>query len=324
MNTSTWMDSRPSIDEQAATWYARRTSGQFTAEQEAELQAWLATSPAHAKAFADMQLIWADFDRVPRPVLATPVVMLKPRSRRTLPRAMAASFVLLCAALATSQDWFGRAPSVDLQLSSARGEQRQVELADGSRIDLNVDTRLHVRLYDDHREVELLQGEAFFAVARDERRPFVVMAGEGSVRVLGTRFSVRRGGERLDVAVESGKVAVSPEAGGSHRAELGAGDSADFDYRTRHLELGHRSPEEIASWRRGQLIFRDRPLAQLVDELSHYRNAPVGLADASLAERRVSGSLNIGKPDAFLAALPQLLPVRVEYLANGTALIHPR
>lgn len=313
-----------SIDKQAATWFSRHANGQLSAAERAELDRWLAADRAHARAFADMELIWADFDQLPRPALQLAPVVLQPRKRWLPSRALAASLVLFCATLGMSANWLSSQPSQELSLFSAPGEQRQVELADGSRIDLNVDTRLHVRLYDDHREVELLQGEAFFAVAPDAARPFEVIAGEGSVRVVGTRFSVRRSSEHLAVAVESGKVAVQPQAGEARRAMLEAGDGLDFDYASGTLRAMRLGTEEIASWRRGQLIFRDRPLAQLLDELSRYRKAPVGLADAALAERRVSGSVNIARPDAFLAALPQLLPVQVEHLADGTALIHSR
>lgn len=313
------------IDEQAANWFSRRSSGQLSANELAELDIWLAASPAHARAFADMQLIWADFDSLSRP--ATPpaaIVPLQPRRRWQPGKALAASVVLACAALATSQSWFAAKPDVDRYVQSTSGEHRQVELEDGSRIDLNVDTRLHVRLYADRREVELLHGEAFFTVAPDAQRPFDVLTGQGSVRVVGTRFDVRRGDQRLAVVVESGRVALHAQTGTGQPTLLSAGDSADFDYRTGTLQLGQQNPEEIAGWRRGQLIFRDRPLAQLVDELSHYRQAPVQLADPSLATQRVSGSLNIARPDAFLAALPQLLPVQVEYQRDGRALIHAR
>ena len=108
-----------------------------------------------------------------------------------------------------------------------------------------------------------------------------------------------------------------------HQALLGAGEGVDFDYRSKILQQLRLGNEEIASWRHGQLVFRDRPLVQLLDELSHYRAAPVRLAQASLGERRLSGSLNIAKPDDFLAALPQLLPVRVEHRGDGAVLIHP-
>lgn len=324
MSESMRKDFPISIDEQAANWFSRHSSGQLSAAEHAELERWLAADRAHARAFADMELIWADFDKLPRPALQpAPVVVLRPRKRWQPSRALAAS-VALFAVLATWQSGFWPGPNQQMSLSSAPGEQRQVVLEDGSRIDLNVDTRLQVRLYDDHREVDLLAGEAFFAVAPDAQRPFDVIAGEGRVRVLGTRFSVRRSSEHLAVAVESGKVAVQPQVSDERRSLLEAGDGVDYDYASDTLRTMRLGAEEIASWRRGQLIFRNRPLTQLLDELSRYRKAPVGLADASLAEQRVSGSVNIARPDAFLAALPQLLPVRVEHLADGTALIHPR
>lgn len=312
-----------SIDEQAAAWFSRRSGGGLSADEQHKLDAWLAADPAHERAFADLDLIWADFDQLERPALHRGnVTPLRPR-KRWMPPALAASVVLVGALLALSQGVFMAKPTQELSLFSVPGEQKQVTLDDGTRIDLNVDTRLQVRLYEDRREVELIAGEAFFAVAPDAERPFDVIAGEGRVRVVGTRFGVRRSNEHLAVAVESGKVAVQPEAG-HQQAMLGAGDGLDYDYRSGTLQQRRLGNEEIASWRQGQLIFRDRPLAQLLDELSHYRPAPVELADASLAERRVSGSVNIARPDAFLVALPQLLPVQVEYLAGGVAVVHAR
>lgn len=313
-----------SIDEQAAAWYSRRSRGDLSADEQRELDDWLAADPAHGRAFADLDLIWADFDQLERPALHTATVTpLRPRKRWLPARALAASVVLVGALLALSQGVFMAKPTQELSLLSAPGEQRQVTLDDGTRIDLNVDSRLQVRLYDDRREVELLAGEAFFAVAPDAERPFDVIAGEGRVRVVGTRFGVRRGNEHLAVAVESGRVVVRPEAG-QQQAMLGAGDGLDYEYRSGTLQQRRLGNEEIASWRQGQLIFRDRPLAQLLDELSHYRPAPVELADARLAERRVSGSVNIARPDAFLVALPQLLPVEVEYQAGGVAVVYAR
>ncbi|VXB98492.1 putative transmembrane sensor [Pseudomonas sp. 8BK] len=313
-----------SIDEQAAIWFSRRCRGPLSRAEQAQLDTWLAADPAHGRALADMQLVWADLDLLPRPVLPAAAAMtLRPQRSWRPGRALAAAVVLVCAVLAAPQNWFSAPPTQELSLSSAPGEQRQVELADGTRIDLNVDSQLHVRLYEDYREVELLAGEAFFAVAADASRPFAVMAGESSVRVIGTRFSVRRSDERLAVAVESGKVAVQPQADKAQQTLLSAGEGVDFDYRSKTLQQLRLGSEEIASWRRGQLVFSDRPLAQLLDELAHYRAAPVRLAQASLGKRRLSGSLNIAKPDDFLAALPQLLPVRVEHRGDGVVLIHP-
>ncbi|WAC44318.1 FecR family protein [Pseudomonas sp. SL4(2022)] len=310
------------IDEQAAVWFSRCCRG-LSSDEQAQLDAWLTADISHVCALADMQRVWADFDLMPRPVLLPGAVLPMRRVRRWTPgRALAASVVLLCSVLATPQNWFGALPVQELSLSSEANEQRQVELADGTRIDLNVGSRLQVRLYPDHREAELLDGEAFFAVAPDVARPFEVIAGQSRVRVVGTRFSVRRSREHLAVAVESGRVMVQPQLGSAQQVMLGAGEGLAFDHRSKHLQqlrLGH---EEIASWRRGLLVFRDRPLGLLLDELSHYRAAPVRLVNTNLAEKRISGSLNINDPDAFLAALPHLLPVRVEHQGDDGVLIH--
>ncbi|MBF3363590.1 hypothetical protein HKW94_40625, partial [Pseudomonas aeruginosa] len=90
------------------------------------------------------------------------------------------------------------------------------------------------------------------------------------------------------------------------------------------LDLGHVAPEQVASWRDGQLVFRDKPLGELVEELSRYRAAPIRLGDPRLAGKRVSGTVRIARPDDFLLALPALLPVRVQPQAGGEVLILAR
>lgn len=103
-----------------------------------------------------------------------------------------------------------------------------------------------------------------------------------------------------------------------------AGDSARLDLADQRLELGHVAPEQVASWRDGQLVFRDKPLGELVEELSRYRAAPIRLGDPRLADKRVSGTVRIARPDDFLLALPALLPVRVQPQAGGEVLILAR
>ncbi|TBU93414.1 FecR family protein [Phytopseudomonas dryadis] len=311
-----------SVDEQAAYWFSRCSGNPLSAEQDALLQAWLAADPAHARAFSELQRIWAECDRIRRPA-TPPAEPVRPR-RWSLFRELAACAMIVGGLLLSTSGGLWERPGYELELQTARGEQRDVELQDGSRISLNVDSRIRVRFYTDRREVRLTQGEAYFAVAPAPGRPFDVLAGEGRVRVVGTRFTVRRGAQSLGVAVESGRVALQADADDLGETLLGAGDSADYDYRTATLQRTRRGADEIASWRQGQLIFHNRPLGQLLDELSAYREAPVQLGDARLAGLQVSGSLNIEQPDDFLAALPHLLPVQVERLRDGRALIHPR
>ncbi|HEJ9795961.1 TPA: FecR domain-containing protein [Pseudomonas aeruginosa] len=204
------------------------------------------------------------------------------------------------------------------------GEQREVVLADGSKLFLDVDTQVQVRYAERTRDVLLKKGEVFFVVSHDPARPFRVGSGDSRVTVLGTQFSVRRNAQALAVAVKQGRVALQPSLEKDAEHVLLAGDSARLDLADQRLELGHVAPEQVASWRDGQLVFRDKPLGELVEELSRYRAAPIRLGDPRLAGKRVSGTVRIARPDDFLLALPALLPVRVQPQAGGEVLILAR
>lgn len=297
-------------DEQAATWFARRKGDAFDERDEAQFQAWLTADPTHAQAFADLQLLWQDMARLPRPQIS----VVRPVRGRARWRSLAVAACLCLLALLPV--WLDSPQDVQFTLVSAFTEPREVTLDDGSHIHLNRNTRMEVRLLPERREVELLQGQAYFSVARDEQRPFHVQVGEGSVQVLGTRFDVRRGHEQLIVTVESGRVALRPRED-AEPTELLAGDRAAYDQARGELLRSRVTGDEVASWRSGQLIFQQLPLAQLLDELSQYRAAPVSLGDASLATRQVSGSVDLARPDDFLAALPVMLPVALERLGDG-------
>ncbi|CAM3782746.1 FecR family protein [Ectopseudomonas alcaliphila] len=297
-------------DEQAASWFARRSGDAFDAQDEVRFQAWLAADPANAQAFADLQLLWQDMAHLPRPRACVTRRLRRPRWRSL---AVAACLGLL----ALLPVWLDGPQDVELTLVSGSTEPREVTLGDGSHIHLNRNTRLEVRLLPDRREVELLQGQAYFSVARDEQRPFHVQVGEGSVTVLGTRFDVRRGSEHLIVTVEQGRVALRPQEG-AVLTELLAGDRAVYEQARGELLRSRVAEDEVASWRSGRLLFQQLPLAQLLDELSQYRTAPVSLGDASLANRQVSGSVDLARPDDFLAALPVMLPVALERSDDGS------
>lgn len=297
-------------DEQAATWFALRNGDTFDEQAEARFQAWLTADPANARAFNDLQLLWQDMALLPRPRISVALPARRPRWRSW---AVAACLGLL----ALLPVWMTGQQDVAPTLLSSTASPREVTLDDGSHIHLNRNTRMEVRLLPDRREVELLQGQAYFSVARDQRRPFHVQVGKGSVQVLGTRFDVRRGREHLIVTVQSGRVALRPQEDAA-LTELRAGDRAVYDQARGELLRSRVAEDDVASWRSGRLIFQQLPLAQLLDELSQYRAAPVSLGDASLAARKVSGSVDLARPDDFLAALPAMLPVRLEHLGDGS------
>ena len=315
------------IDEQAALWFSRRSSGCLSAAEEAEFAAWLANSEQHAQAYADMQLLWDDCDQLARPDVAAaepaPVTPRAPRRRAPTAWLALAATVLVAVGGLLGYQW-RQLPQLELSASAGQHELRALQLADGSELTLNLGSTVQVRYYRDRREVNLIAGEAYFSVAPDADRPFLVDAGAGRVEVVGTRFTVRRSRSALAVAVEQGHVAVQPGREGLALQQLLAGDSLEIDYQHGALRRSQLPTAEVGSWRDGLLVFRDRPLGELAQELSRYRGRSVQLDGAGLAARRLSGSLDIHQPERFVKALPQLLPVELIEQADGVLVLRER
>ncbi len=204
------------------------------------------------------------------------------------------------------------------------GERKTVRLSDGSSVELNTRTRMVVRIAaTGQRSVKLLDGEAMFEVTHDASRPFVIQAGTGRITVTGTRFDVRRGALRTEVAVESGSVIVQG-LGDGQSSRLSAGLGTTVDSRG---AVAPGSPVDLAAtlaWRAGKLVFNDAPLAQVVAEVSRYRRQPVRVADGAAGALRVSSVFRSDDTDGLLAALPQMLPVGVRQLPDGSAEIFLR
>ncbi|SDT07494.1 transmembrane sensor [Halopseudomonas sabulinigri] len=326
MSTADELTVQP-VDEQAADWFARRRGERFSAADERQFQIWLQASRSHAQAYADLELLWHDMDSMTPPTQtcaedtsASNVVRLPRRWSRRL-SAIAASVVLIAGLLAISP--LVERPEYQLTAQAEMGKLRKLLLADGSQITLNMGSSAQVRYFDNRREVSL-QGEAFFSVVRDEKRPFVVQADRAEVQVLGTRFNVRQGEDTLDVAVEHGKVAVDAGAPRLPAVLLSVGEAVHADYRLDQQQMRPVAVDAVASWRSGQLVFQQRPLAHLLDELSRYLGKPVRLNAEALADYPLSGSLDIYRPQDFLASLPLLLPVQVSSAADGSVTVETR
>lgn len=206
-------------------------------------------------------------------------------------------------------------------LDSPRAEQRRYTLPDGSDLQLDALSRVELRFHAARRSAHLAQGAAFFAVARDEARPFSVQADDVRVTVLGTRFGVELlpgdgTGQALRavlVQVESGSVRVDPGAGAAPQL-LGAGQAL------RVLPGGRSERESLgataASWRNGELAFVATPLGEALARLARYTDVPLQASTAA-ADLPVSGRLRITRARAWVEALPQVLPVRLRPLAGG-------
>ena len=303
--------------EQAAEWFARVQDAPLLPEQQACFDAWLAQDPLHRDEYDLLGQLWQAADLVPRARLEAlcveDQVSTLPR-RRFVQRALAASVL----AAAVGLGWFGwqqHGLNYQEHLQTGLGERRQVELPDGSHLEINGRTRLDVRFSAGQRDIRLEQGEVMFSVAHDSSRPFVVDAGHGTVTVTGTRFDVRRDAGQTRVAVEQGSVRVQGQ--GDSKALLSAGLGAHIDAAGAVAAPYKVDAAALTAWRSGKLVFTDASLAQVAEEVSRYREQPLKVAP-KVAALRLSSTFRIDDTDALLRALPSILPVTVVAHADGS------
>lgn len=338
--------SRVQIEEVAAAWIVKRGSDSWTPKDDAKLSAWLEASTSHRVAFARLDSAWHEAARlkalsagvsvgivptleqlVPVAAKAQPIDLpvptvhrgaLAPAQSTPSPRRLVyvraiAAGVLLAAI--GSGTWFllprGSAYQTEV------GGLEAVPIADGSAVTLNTDSRIRVSLTETERLVELERGEAFFNVAPDPSRPFVVAAGGQRVVAVGTQFSVRRGERDLCVVVVEGRVRLESDAGGGPLvppAELSAGATA---HSGGEGVLVQQKPmaELIAalSWREGFLVFHETSLADAVGEFNRYNQQHVVIEDEALGSLLIDGNFRATNVQAFVRLLEQGFPVAVEH-----------
>ena len=198
--------------------------------------------------------------------------------------------------------------------STAVGRIETVALPDGSKVTLNTDSEIRVRLTDAERDIDLKQGEAFFEVAKDARRPFVVTAGGKRVIAVGTQFSVRRELSDVEIVVTEGQVRVeegAARAGGSVAQEvLTPGNIAHAGTAGVLVQRESVAQAEVRlSWRSGILMFRDQSLRSAVEEFNRYNARKIVIADPDVAALKIEGNFRATNVDAFVRLLESGFPV---------------
>ena len=299
---------RDDLFAEASGWYFRLQAEDVTTAERDHFSCWLAQGAAQYEAWQEVQLLLGSLREPARRMReAEQARWKKPARQRWLPKACAAAVVLMTIGLLAAQTpWLDRWRA---DYATGTGETRRIELADGSRLQLNTDSAVQIHLSSGRRQVRLLRGEAWFEVTRDPTRPFVVESGTGTVTVVGTQFSVAQHNARTQVQVAQGKVAVSAGDGAPVYLEPGRA----VEYQDRRLSEVHGfDPAAGFAWRQRQLVFRQQPLADVVAQLNRYWPGRTLVLGDELRERRVSGVFDIDKPEAVLKALVHTLNLQAE------------
>jgi len=313
------------LKEEAIDWLIRLSAENCRAEDWLAFEKWRQQSPGHQAAYTEMASRMAWLERVAKSDIDTRHAALRYRPRqqqRAKPvtvRLATAATILFAIGVATfsSEGWYGSAS----YYQAARGGRETVKLADGSRLELNTDSAVKIRINHWQRSVELIKGEVYFSVVHDSAKPFIVTAGVGRSIDLGTEFNVYRQAEKVTIAVQEGRVRVEAK----QNRELSASQVAAYDQTGEFISTPAKFNIKTATaWRRGKLIFDNRRLDDVLAEIGRYHNVSLKLSDLTLAHNKVSGTFFIERLEVNLAAIANSLNLAVRHQGNGEIVLAKR
>jgi transmembrane sensor len=338
---------RSAVALQGGTWFIANQSGALEHAERAAFLAWLKASPIHVEEYLGVALVAHDLPAAAEdpqlpleslielaraddtngvtPLEAPMRVQYFPSKQITKRRiwSFTTSIAAVVLVLAASALWWLRDEEfrgLPKTYQTARGEQRVAKLPDGSKLHLNTASAVVVRYTREERLLELVRGQAFFAVANEDGRRFRVAAGDAHVLALGTQFDVYRKRDATVVTVVEGTVAVVLR-------ELPPPDTSELPVNATRVEAGYQlrvdaggvsaqpilvDVRQAVAWQHGKIAFEQRPLDEVADEFNRYGSIPIEIDDAELRALPISGVFDANDIDSFVAFLQTLDEVRVE------------
>jgi transmembrane sensor len=292
--------------DQAAEWAIRIDNGSVNPETDGNLQQWLEERPERRGALlrAEAALSFLDRGRALAGVIPKPArESLWARRRLLILGSALAAGLAGVAILMTGPQRYG----------TTLGEVKEVPLSDGSRITMNTLTTVEVAMHAKLREVTLTQGEAWFKVAHDSAKPFIVSAGRIEVRAVGTAFSVRRRDEGVEIQVTEGSIDTWTVGEESRRTHVVAGYKA---YVSEYEPTTHSMPatdiERSLAWRTGQIVLDGETLDQAAARFNRYNARKLVIVDPALAREKLVGQFRATSPSTFADAVATTLGAKVE------------
>lgn len=309
---------RDSLYEEAVHWFMALRAARSNPpadDVQAAFERWQAADPAHARAYARCRSDWEELEPLTaiyrHADIAAPKAAL-PNLKRLISWKQVAGLAATVGAIVTvgllATAWFQ--PVSELTVSTKTSERKTVQLEDGSHIELNARSRLHVAYFRNRRAVDLQEGEALFDVRHDPSRPFSVEAGLGTVEVVGTSFQVTRHAEDLTVAVLRGDVRVVGHDPSRRAIALTTAHSVRVT-RNGAEPVQAISVKTVGAWRNNILIFDRSPLRDVVPALQSYYDGTIQL-DARAQDIPLTAVVQLTDIESTLTSLPASIPVHLD------------
>lgn len=340
----------------AATWFLRLRENDVSEKDFAEWRNWLAEDKVHEREFDEIVELWGACDQLEdmpwsrEGEIETDNVLIKSRfhdmlhapinKSRSGQALLATSFLFLTATLVYFYQFSGLYHEEMTFFETTVAEHRTVKLEDGSVMVLGAKTNISVRYDEAIRFITLHQGEAYFEVHKDKERPFVVVAGQRSIRAIGTAFNINMGAKKVSVTVVEGLVRIEPvveretnrrirsiEQGMSNVqvvTNVSGGHGVVYDSTGVMENLPERETETAISWQGGRLVFVDKPLDSVIADINRYSSREIVISDDELDDLRYTGTVFQSEISGWLQGLDKAFPIRVIDLGDHEMVVIAR
>jgi transmembrane sensor len=312
------MSKSDEIEDLASRWIVREDRGLSPGDVEARDQ-WLAQSAGNRVAYLRLKAAWLSADRLA--ALKSPASIAErsapPDSFRRHLKTAAAAVVCFSAAASAILYYQGQGDIQDTYTTSV-GQRKTIRLADGSQVELNTDTQIHTRLERSGRAVTLDHGEAFFDVVHDGRRPFTVFVNNRRITDVGTRFSVFRDGDHVEVVVNEGRVRMDKPSMPADHPVLADKNDVILARADETLVVA-KGPQEIArmlDWRQGMIFFDQETLADAASQFNRYNQKKI-IVEGAARYIRIGGTFKADNVNIFTHLVRKGFGLKVDESDNG-------
>nr|WP_179220806.1 FecR domain-containing protein [Sphingomonas laterariae] len=307
-------------DRDSSAWLAKWRSGRMTAAEQRRFAQWL-DDPAHRADFDALNAAFGRLDDIaedPAIRAAREAALQRakaPRQRQFMPMAAGVVAAMLAALLLFAMPGFvgGDAPPSEQLWATVDNQRKQITLEDGSRIVLDANSQVAVRYGPTERQIFLRGGRAFFEVAKDRTRPFIVTTAMGSVRALGTAFSVDGRRDGIKILLTEGKVRVRLDKSGPAAAgrPIDMVEGTELAANARGWSVRPKPADHALAWIEGYIVFDDTPLRDAVAEFNASSRRAIEI-EPGLDGQRISGTFRSGRAGDFSRALQSYGIARIE------------
>lgn len=292
------------LENQAIEWLVKLNNPQLTKEDEQAFLQWLNQSPEHQSAYIKAEDLWS---------ISSKAISLDVKPAQfTWHYALASVLLLICC----SYFYLGFTKTESQEFYTGIGEQKEIQLADGSSVKLNNQTHIQFVMDRHGRKINLLKGEALFRVQPDKAKPFDIETDDGVVRVVGTYFSVNRYEASTTVTVIEGRVALGKKVDSIEKFIAAQVLSASQQQTMADAFAGKQpqtvNPQTELSWKENRLIYKSAMLTEVIRDLERIYPVTIRLADPALGQRQVTAVIKLSSIDQVIKVLEASLALHAE------------